>query len=388
VIREHGYDFDLFDDDAVPVLDPGRFPVVVLPFASDVPETTLAWLRAAQERGTRVIAVGGGVDVGTRLGAPTDLAEALLATFPPDVAVTPRSGAVGAVHRRLGTADVYLVANTGPETERVDVRLRDQRTTVERWDPLTGEVLARGSGAEPVPLPLQAYQAAVLVAFDGNDPADRWAPAPDLIARALDGPWTVRLPVDAPPAPVSLPHRWEDDAELRAYAGTAVYETSFELDAVPEAADLDLGPTTQAQAGAVEEIGLRGRSFRAAVVPPVGEIAEVVVNGTPAGVVWGTPYRLAIGAHLQPGTNTLQLRVSNTAAGALAADPHVAERAEASARRYGRRFRMQDLDLASAGLASGLLSVPRLLVAPKSFSAPNDVSEPMIVSEPKGTTTS
>jgi hypothetical protein len=59
----------------------------------------------------------------------------------------------------------------------------------------------------------------------------------------------------------------------------------------------------------------------------------------------------------------LELRVSNTAAGALAADPAVAARAEESARLFGRRFRMQDLDLATAGLSSGLLTVPRLLLS-------------------------
>jgi hypothetical protein len=383
VIREHGDDFDLFDDDAVAVLDPGRFPVVVLPFTTNVPEATLAWLRAAQERGTHVIAVGGAVEVGRRLAGPPDLAEALLAALPPDVDVAPRSGAVGAVHRRLAHADVYLVANTGTATELIDVRLREERTTVERWDPLTGEVVARGPGAGPVPLTLEAYEAAVLVAFDGDHAPESWNAPPRVEARVLDGPWSVRLPADALAAPVSLPHRWEDDAELRAYAGTAVYETSFELDEVPQGADLDLGPATPTRAGADEEVGLRGRSFRAAVVPPVGEIAEVVVNGTPAGVVWATPYRLPIGRHLCLGTNTLQLRVSNTAAGALAADREVAARAEASARRYGRRFRMQDLDLATAGLSSGLRGIPRLLV-----SATNDVSEPTDDSEPKGTTTS
>jgi hypothetical protein len=107
-------------------------------------------------------------------------------------------------------------------------------------------------------------------------------------------------------------------------------------------------------------------------VPPVGEVAEVVVNGTTAGVVWGTPYRLPIGRYLRAGTNTLEIRVSNTAAAALAADPTVAARAERSARRHGRRFRMQDLDLATVGLNSGLLTVPRLLLSPESAERKDD----------------
>jgi hypothetical protein len=173
----------------------------------------------------------------------------------------------------------------------------------------------------------------------------------------------VRLPAESSAVPVALPHRWEDDEELRSFGGTAVYATSFSLDEVPAAAEIDFGPAVPAAAGDAEEVGLRGRSFRVAVVPPVGEVAEVVVNGAPAGVVWGTPYRLPIGPHLRVGTNTLEVRVSNTAAGALAADPAIAARAAESARLFGRRFRMQDLDLATAGLSSGLLTVPRLLLS-------------------------
>jgi hypothetical protein len=361
-IREHGYDFDLFDDDAVDVLDPRRFPVVVLPFAADVPQRTLRWLRAAEERGMRVIQVGGAVDVGTRIAGPEQLPDALLAALAPDVAVSPRTGAVGAIHRRIDGADVYVLANTGAETERVEVRFRDGRAVAERWDALTGGTAARGPGAGGIPLTLQAYEAAVFVAYDEDDAPAPWeAPGPR-VPVPLDGAWTVRLPPGSPAVPVVLPDRWEDDQALRSYAGTAVYSTSFSLDEVPATTELDFGAAVPAAAGEAEEVGLRGRSFRAAVVPPVGEVAEVVVNGTPAGVVWGTPYRLAIGRSLRVGVNTLEIRVSNTAAGVLAADPAVGARAEESARLFGRRFRMQDLDLATAGISSGLLAVPRLLL--------------------------
>jgi hypothetical protein len=268
-------------------------------------------------------------------------------------------------HRRLDAADIYLVANTGPRTERVEVRLRNERNVVERWDAHSGEVLARGPGARPVALTLQAYEAAVLVASDDTEPApEEPVPGPSRQVLALDGSWTLRLPLDAPETPVSLPHRWEDTASLRSFAGTGVYTTTVQLDHAPAAAELDLGDAVPRSAGSAEEAGLRGRSFRAAVVPPVGEVAEVVVNGAPVGVVWGTPYRLQIGRHLRAGANTLEVRVSNTAAAALAADPAVLARADESARLFGRRFRMQDLDLATAGLSSGLLTVPRLLLSP------------------------
>jgi hypothetical protein len=362
IVREQGFDLDLVDDDAVEVLDPGRFPVVVLPFVRDLPPATLSWLRAAEQRGGQVIAVGGDVEIGTALATPSELSGALPARLAPDVAVAPPSGAVGAIHRRLDAADVYLIANTGPTSQQIAVSLRSARGVVERWDPLTGDVVARGPGARPVPLTLEAYEAAVLVAFDGADAPVAWDLSPPWEAVPLDAAWTVRFPGDPEAVPASVPHRWEDTPELSHFSGTAIYTASVRMDHRPAAAELDLGAVMPVDAGADEEAGLRGRSFRAAVVPPVGEVADVVVNGSPAGVLWSTPYRLRIGHLLRAGANQIQIKVSNTAANALAADPFVRARADESARRHGRRFRMQDLGLATADVNSGLLAVPRLLV--------------------------
>ena len=43
----------------------------------------------------------------------------------------------------------------------------------------------------------------------------------------------------------------------------------------------------------------------------VRELAEVRVNGSPAGAVWHAPYRLDIGGVARPGRNRLEVRVAN-----------------------------------------------------------------------------
>ena len=43
----------------------------------------------------------------------------------------------------------------------------------------------------------------------------------------------------------------------------------------------------------------------------VRDIAEVLVNGTSVGVVWAPPYRLDITGALKPGTNKLEIKVTN-----------------------------------------------------------------------------
>jgi len=159
---------------------------------------------------------------------------------------------------------------------------------------------------------------------------------------------------------VTLPHRWEDDRATRHLSGTATYATTFTL-AETRGITLVFGDSSPVDAGWEGERGMVGHSFRAEVVAPVGEVAEVRVDGVRAGIVWCPPYVLELG-ELAAGDHTLTIAVSNTLANALAVDEQTAilvERVEAT---YGRRFRMQDLERADATVSSGLLSVPRLVV--------------------------
>lgn len=361
IVRQEGFDFDLFDDDALQVLGPDRFATIILPCTTDIPEQTAAWLRSCERRGVRVLAVGEAAGAGTVLSSVSDLVDALHAGTAPDVVITPRCPAVGTVHRRIADVDIYLVVNTGPERQRFEFTSRHARSVVEQWDATNGALVGRHPGTEPVSIRLESYEATVLAAFDGALPvappasAQRWEDIP------IED-WKLHFPGASTTRPVTLPHRWEDTVELRRFSGTATYTTSIHLRRTPREAWLDLGNAVPADTDAAERSGLRGRSFRARVVPPIGDVAEVFVNGARAGVAWSPPYRVAL-RNLREGDNLVEIRISNTAVAALAADPALRETAEASTRRYGRRFRMQDLDLAMTDVNSGLLAVPRLLLA-------------------------
>jgi hypothetical protein len=100
-----------------------------------------------------------------------------------------------------------------------------------------------------------------------------------------------------------------------------------------------------------------------AVRGPVGEVAQVRVNGIDCGLAWAPPYRVKITEALHSGTNKIEIIVYNTAANALAADRHITRLAAESEARYGRRFRMQDLDRATESVRSGLLRVPTIVVS-------------------------
>jgi hypothetical protein len=137
---------------------------------------------------------------------------------------------------------------------------------------------------------------------------------------------------------------------------------------------IDFGGCSATDTADQDNAGLVGPSYQVAVTAPVGEIAEVGVNGVDCGVAWDPPYRVDITGAAHSGWNEIKITVRNTAANALAADLHIVELAAQSEARYGRRFRMQDLDRAMATVRSGLLSVPTIVVGATS-DAELDVQE-------------
>ena len=366
-IRTAGFDFTLFDDDAVEVTDPGSARVVVLPFADDVPAGTRRWLDAVR-------AAGGAVLDLTRADDDQDaLMERLGSVCPPDLTVTPAAPSLGFVHRYLDDGThVYLLVNTGGTRIEGELGFRDSGRRVERWDGRSGAVTGRDAG-EPTALTLDPCEAAVFVTYDDEDrdqePLAAATQADEGGRTALAGPWTVAFgDGDGDREPVTLPHVWESDPRRRDFSGTASYETRFRLpvDHSDGQVLLDFGAAVPApDDGGHSRVG-GGHSYRAAVTGPVREIAQVFVNDVDCGVVWGPPYEVDITAAVTSETpNELRLVVANCGAGALAAGiDAVTELTAGVEERYGPRFEMQELDRAREGIVSGLVTVPRIDVRP------------------------
>jgi hypothetical protein len=124
---------------------------------------------------------------------------------------------------------------------------------------------------------------------------------------------------------------------------------------------LDFGDSPAADADPTSHAG---RSFRASVRPPVGEMAQVRLNGVACGIAWAPPYELDVSTAARNGRNDIEITVHNTAANALAADEWIGRLTAESEARYGHRFRMQELEHALADVRSGLLGVPMIGVSP------------------------
>jgi hypothetical protein len=292
---------------------------------------------------------------------------------------------VGTVTRRGATTDVHLVVNTSPRPEKVNWRSCGERKWLEIWNPETGDIVsahgtdevgtaqvgaahgaAHGAGevGAAVMIRLEPYGALLVVETDeSRTVAPRRLSGPTRTLLPV-GPCTVSFPGENAQT-VTLPHRWEDDVRRTGFSGTASYVLQFDVpdDVVGQAATAilrfgDPEPWSPERVSATR----RPNSYRALLDAPIGEVAQISVNGRAVGVVWAPPYTSEILAHLRPGNNVIEIAVSNTTAPALARDDASAARAAQLRAQYGERFRYQDIARAMEGVRSGLLCVPTLEV--------------------------
>ena len=209
-------------------------------------------------------------------------------------------GSVSFLHRTLGKAgEIYFVANQ----EEVPVEILPEFRVpaglkAQLWDPLTGECRDWDGNR----LSLEPLQSIFVVFGKGLKPFPA-APVP-AEKTTLEGPWTVRF---APSAGNPGFERtftrltdWsaDEDPAVKYYSGHAVYKTQFTLPAA-SSVKLDLGE--------------------------VMVVADVKVNGQPAGGVWTFPYRLDISGLVTEGENTLEVTVYNNWRNRLIADEALPE---------------------------------------------------------------
>ena len=376
-IRQGGWDFDLVDDQALAVLPSDESRPVIISGATALSAGAQAWFDDFVSTGGPVITVDSAVDIpDARPCSVADVTEMLAASREPVVRIDPRTTDVGVVCRRTSDADVFLVINTGPHPRPITLLPRSARSWYEEWDAQTGQVLRTGQLADGVGLELHPYQGTVLVMSE-QEPALPRASArtpptsntrPDAHGRQrrveLRDGWQVQFGDRDSAVDIDLPHLWEADPEHLPFSGWATYRTTVDLsDLGPSPRVLiDFGDPSATAMGTAEGRGIQGPSYRVELDPPIGVVAEVRVNDVDCGIAWAPPYLIDVSAAVAPGANRFEVTVRNTAANKLAHDEQLPSMVADSERRYGRRFRMQELDRAMVGVRSGLLAVPTLVI--------------------------
>ncbi len=129
--------------------------------------------------------------------------------------------------------------------------------------------------------------------------------------QVVPGPWEVRFPPRlGAPERVTFPRlvSWteSDDAGVKYFSGTATYVGTLNLPA----------SASEASRRLLLDLGM------------VREIARVSVNGKDVGLLWHSPFRADITAAARPGTNRLEIQVTNLWVNRLIGDEQLPPEAE------------------------------------------------------------
>lgn len=291
--------------------------------------------------------------------------------IPPDFELRPESASSSLrwIHRRIGAADAYFVANATELPVEVVCRFRVTGRQPELWWPESGRVeraaaFAEAAAGTDVLLRLEALESvfvvfrepskcdpvvrvfrdgAELLGPKGTGEPSRLSLRFDLEGRLLaqareagryrlvagSGKETA-LEVGALPEPVEIPGPWEAvfptrgggprtvtferlaswtesaDEGIRHFSGRAVYRTSVR---VPEGA-LRAGRRVELDLGRVEAM------------------AEVLLNGRSLGLLWKPPYRIDATEALRAGENALEVAVVNLWVNRMIGDESLPEDSE------------------------------------------------------------
>lgn len=372
-ILDSGYNFDYVDGRALEA-EGFRHKVLILPHIARIAPALYRRIGSFAQRGGIVIAVGSLPSLGGGLMRASDearevraMSSQLFAANAPhtrqveeaEVGATLRTltpadlvggpPALGFVHRKLADSEVYFVANTNNRPLRAHLVFRGQAQAAQWWEPRTGDTHSWTPGED---VALAPYESRVFVFGAAASAPVVEAPALKMQPQAppidLSRGWQVQFGRLKLPRTVSVPYSWTKDPATRFYSGEAIYARSLSLTPAQIAGGqltLNFGPGTPLQTSE------RERGTVALIESPVREAAEVLVNGRRAGSVWAPPFTLNLAGFLHPGTNRLEIRVTNTAinelAGRSAPDYRLLNE------RYGERFlppRTADLRPLPSGL--------------------------------------
>ncbi|MEJ2108556.1 MAG: glycosyl hydrolase [Acidobacteriota bacterium] len=223
-----------------------------------------------------------------------------LADIPEDAEFAgPLDSSIVWLHRRSGDADIYFVANRTDSPADIQSRFRVKGKRAELWHPDTGTIGPAGYSITgertEVPLHLDPRES-VFVVFrsPAQTPSRAVIQTTETILTTLNGPWNIGFPRNlGAPEHIQLAEleSWTENADdgVKYFSGTATYTKTIQ---VP-------GDWLDSEARIILDLGT------------VKDIAQVFVNGKPAGTLWKPPYRSDISGLLKPGENILEIKVTN-----------------------------------------------------------------------------
>lgn len=204
-------------------------------------------------------------------------------------------------HRSMPGMEIYFLTNQGEEEVNFDPSFRVQGMKPQLWDAVTGEIRSLNEYTEQdgritIPIKMLAHQSWFIV-FTNDDENiglgyEKNFPEFKKI-QTVESVWNVDFQNKeiGPNSPVTFEKLtdWSlsDNEQIKYYSGTAIYETSFELNSIPENEELFIN------------------------LGDVSVMAKVKINGTDIGGTWMAPYRLKATGYLKKGNNKIEIEVVN-----------------------------------------------------------------------------
>lgn len=217
------------------------------------------------------------------------------------------------IHRKTSDADIYFISNRRAQGEDIDMQFRVSGKAPELWhaDGGTMEPLSYAitGNATTIPLHLDANEAVFVVFSKPAATATLTLPKPvEKKLEVIKGSWAVDFPTNlGGPGTVKLDSliSWPSSADtgIKYFSGTASYTKTVNVKAGWQ----------QQGAKMILDLG------------KVSDIAEVMVNGKPAGILWKAPYKIDITNALKAGANTIEIKVTNEWTNRIAGDYMVPE---------------------------------------------------------------
>ncbi|MBZ5562218.1 MAG: hypothetical protein LAP13_07325 [Acidobacteriia bacterium] len=327
------------------------------------------------------------------LRSMSDLPKILRTIVPPDFELAEPSDAIVHLHRRLGEADGYFVANTSITVQENAATFRVGRKIPDLWNAETGEcrpapVYSLEKQGVRIPFRLNPYESCFYVFREAAEPrhvvetnaAEILAGEGKVICRMADN-GTCYIRTSAPgepsrrrqaeirdlPAPLEITgdwrvtfeaykfpklvkqmpvlRSWTDSADTRHFSGTARYELEFEV-----------------PAGFL----LKGRKL-ILDLGTVDDASKVFINGHAAGVTWKRPHQHEVTQWTKSGRNFLEVRISNRLINAVGGmkKPAWVEKVIEKYGDYNERREWYDSNVREYGAenlpAAGLLGPVRLI---------------------------
>lgn len=320
-----GYDFDVVNTDVIlnrmdskegKIVFPDglNYNLLVLPNIEDIPDIVIEKVEQLIELGANVLVQNPAIakkikgNILTYNTIDEALNELSLAKdFSRD------ENKVDFIHRRIDGMDMYFIANKTDQSFNETVDFRTTNEQIELWDPVTSKQFSitdaqSMGGITKVNLKLAAHGSAFVVFTSVDRDLPTYNESLKTQTVEIASPWKLSFPENwGAPASVELDKliSWTDHKEkgINYFSGTASYENDFTV--TKEA--------IESKKGISIDLG------------EVYDVAEILVNGTSAGILWSKPYKLNIEELVQEGENKLEIQITNLWINRLTGDINLPE---------------------------------------------------------------